>query len=54
MAYVSVAMSALLFLILAQGTAQTEGKVPWLKDYKKALAAAKDSGKPIFIFFGCC
>jgi len=44
---------ALLFFLI-QDTAQTEGKVPWLKDYNKALAAAKESGKPIFMFFGCC
>jgi hypothetical protein len=40
--------------LLLQDTRETEGKVTWLKDYAKALSAAKESGKPIFIFFGCC
>jgi len=50
-------MTSIAWILLSgliQDTAQTEGRVPWVKDYAKALSAAKESGKPIFIFFGCC
>lgn len=26
-------------------------KAPWITDYDKALAAAKKSGKPVFVYF---
>jgi hypothetical protein len=44
----------LLLAGVLQDTSQTEGRVAWIKDYDKAIAAAADSGKPIFLFFGCC
>jgi hypothetical protein len=47
-------MTLFITLVLLQDTRATEGKVPWFKDLKKAAAAAQESGKPIFIFFGCC
>lgn len=51
-------MSAMAIFILTaallQDTRETEGKVPWIKDYAKALQASKDTGKPLFVFFGCC
>lgn len=45
---------ALFLLPVLQDTKETEGKVPWLKEYAKAIEASQDTGKPIFIFFGCC
>lgn len=46
--------AAALAALAQDSTAQTEGKVPWVKDYAKALATSKETGKPIFLFFGCC
>jgi len=46
-------MAALAALAVAGGTALSGdgGKISWGKDHAKALAEAKESGKPLLIFF---
>lgn len=39
---------ALLLLLSLQ-----EGKVPWEKDWDRALLTAKKTGKPLFIYMSC-
>lgn len=46
----AIALAAAFF----QDTADTEGKVPWLKESAKAFERSKETGMPVFIFFGCC
>ena len=42
----------LVSLSLAAGTAWAGGgKIKWETDYKKGLAEARNSGKPILIYF---
>jgi hypothetical protein len=45
---------SVLLLLALQDIADTKGKVPWLDESAKAFAASKETGKPVFIFFGCC
>ena len=40
--------------VLALGLLLQEGKVQWVRDHDEALKAAKESGKPILIYFSCC
>ena len=42
-----------LALLLQEAKGAWEGKVPWIRDYDQAMAVAKQSGKPLFIFFTC-
>jgi len=42
-----------LALLLQEAKAPYEGKVPWIRDYDQAMAVAKQTGKPLFIFFTC-
>ena len=42
-----------LVLLFQDPKSPWEGKVPWLRDYDQAMAVAKQTGKPLFIFFTC-
>jgi len=40
-------------LLFQEAKGPWEGKVPWIRDYDQAMAVAKQTGKPLFIFFTC-
>lgn len=45
-----------LFLSFSIASAQTESRISWEKDFKKALVSSRQSGKPVLVFFtvrGC-
>ena len=46
-------VAALLALGLAAPAPAADGAANWITDYDKARAAARASGKPIFLVFRC-
>lgn len=46
-----VAVSVLVLLAMGTAMAGDGGKVPWKKDVPGALAEAKQSGKPMMLYF---
>lgn len=49
-----LAMAAATFSLLAAPVSRASADAPvWLEDYKAAITAARDSGKPIFLVFRC-
>lgn len=41
----------LLPLLLSSVNAAEESKIEWIKDYDKGIEAAKESWKPVVLFF---
>jgi hypothetical protein len=46
-------VAALLALSFATRASADDQATPWITDYTKAKAAARASGKPIFLVFRC-
>ena len=47
-----ILFSTMYFSLLAESKADTE-KVQWVYNYEKAIAKAKETGKPILLEFRC-
>ncbi len=41
-------------VLLAAALLAQEGKIAWERDYDRALSTAKETGKPILVYFSCC
>ena len=46
-----IALLTLAFALVAGIALAGGGKLEWQKDYAKGLAAAKEAGKPVMIYF---
>lgn len=42
----------LLMLLSAASAAMAQGKIAWIENFEEGLKKAKDSGKPILLYFG--